>query len=99
MSDSDAGGDDGTITDAEVLEVFDTMEPPAATTSNVANILGCATETARRHLEALSDRGLVKRKHSGSVIMWWRPRADVEPPPPVDGPETNALEETEASPK
>lgn len=97
MSDSEAGGDDVTVTDEDVLEVFDAMEPPAATTSNVANILGCSTETAHRHLETLSERGLVKRKHAGSVIMWWRPRKDVEPPPPVDGPNTNALEETEAS--
>ena len=97
MSDSETSNGDVTVTDEDVLEVFNAIEPPAATTSNIANILGCSTDIARRRLEALSDRGLVKRKKGGSVIMWWRPREDVKPPTPVDGPETNALEETEAS--
>jgi len=97
MSDTDTSDGDVTVTDEDVLEVFNAIEPPAATTSNIANILGCSIDTARHHLETLSDRGLVKRKKGGSVILWWRPREDVKPPTPVDGPETNALEETEAS--
>lgn len=98
MSDSDAAGDDGSITDEAVLEVFDAIGPPAATTSIIANSLGCATDSARRQLKALAERGLVKRTNTGPVIMWWRPREDVEPPTPVDGPDTDAREETEASP-
>jgi predicted ArsR family transcriptional regulator len=97
MSETETGRNGGSTTDEDVLDVFETMEPPAATTSDVANILGVSTDVARRHLNTLHTEGVVRRRDTGAVLLWWRPRGDVERPDPVDMGDTDALEETEAS--
>ncbi|QDX40791.1 MarR family transcriptional regulator [Salarchaeum sp. JOR-1] len=86
-----------TVSAEDVLEVVETMEPPGVTTSDISNVLGCSTDDARARLNALHERGLVRRRKTSGIVLWWVPRGDAERPDPIDMGETNALEETEAS--
>ena len=73
-------GDSGefvpTVTPERVLDVFDAVEGPVVTGSDVADELGCTTEAARRTLEQLHEEGrLARRRTAGRLIDWrvaWR---------------------------
>lgn len=65
-----------------VLDVFDIVEGPVVTSSDVASVSGCSQDTARRKLNTLYDQGQVgRRKTSGRVIYW---RLDAVNPDPVN---------------
>ncbi|GAA0296905.1 MarR family transcriptional regulator [Halarchaeum salinum] len=96
MSEKIPEPEEPTVTDADVLDVIDTMEPPAVTVSDVSNVLGCSRDVARRHLESLHEAGQVKRRKTSGVVLWWRPRGEVTRPDPIDMGETNSVEETES---
>jgi len=66
------------VTPEEVLEVFDSVEGPTITTSDVVDVLECSREVARNRLNELVERGLVARRKSGRVVLWWRVEADQE---------------------
>ena len=68
-------GDSGefvpTVTPERVLAVFDAVEGPVVTSSDVADELDCTTEAARRALEELRENGrLARRKTAGRLIYW-----------------------------
>jgi len=55
-----------------VLELFPDTEP--RTTSEVAEALDVAQKTAYNKLEALKDRGDIRKKSIGKLaVVWWRP--------------------------
>ncbi|MFB6187042.1 MAG: hypothetical protein ABEI86_09285, partial [Halobacteriaceae archaeon] len=60
-----------TITLADVLDVFKTVEGPVVTSSDVAEVLDCSQETARRKLQSLENRGQVTSRKTAGVIVWW----------------------------
>lgn len=60
------------VTIDDVLGVFDSVDGPTITTSDVADALDCSREVARNRLNELVERGLVKRRKSGRVVLWWR---------------------------
>lgn len=66
------------VTPEEVLGVFDSVEGPTITTSDVVDALECSREVARNRLNELVERGLVARRKSGRVVLWWRVEADQE---------------------
>lgn len=71
------------VTPQDVLDVFELIEGPVVTSGDVAHILDCSHETARRKLRALEGGGrLASRKTAGRVV-WWVVD-DRETPRPVD---------------
>lgn len=56
----------------DVLGVFDTVEGPAITSSDVAEILDCSTDTARRKLSALVEDGRLATRETGRTRIYWR---------------------------
>lgn len=60
------------VTAEDVLGVFETVEGPTITTTDVVNTLGCSREVARNRLSELDERGLVERRKSGRVVLYWR---------------------------
>lgn len=60
------------VTPEDVLGVFDSVEGPAITTSDVTDLLDCSREVARNRLNDLVDGGVVARRKSGRVVLWWR---------------------------
>lgn len=61
-----------TVTPERVLGVFDRVEGPAITSSDVATALSCSTEAARQKLKLLHERGGVRRRKTGITVLWWR---------------------------
>ena len=66
------------VTSEEVLGVFDSVEDPRVTISDVVDRLDCSREVARTRLDELVERGLVTRRTSGRVVLWTRIEADQE---------------------
>jgi predicted transcriptional regulator len=66
------------VTPDDVLGVFDSVEGPTITTSDIVNVLNCSREVARNRLNELVERGLVARRKSGRVVLWWRVESDEE---------------------
>lgn len=68
----DSGRYASEITEADVLGVFETVDGPTITTTDVVNAVDCSRAVARNRLSALAERGLVERRKSGRVVLWWR---------------------------
>lgn len=68
----DSGQYTSEVTAEDVLSVFETVEGPTLTTTDVVNTLGCSREVARNRLSELAERGHVERRKSGRVVLWWR---------------------------
>jgi len=56
----------------DVLGVFNRVDGPVITSSDVADALECTTEAARRKLTRLSDRGQVDKRKTGRTVVYWR---------------------------
>lgn len=66
----------------DVLGVFEVVEGPAVTTSDVKMVLGCSQERARELLEDLRATGDVRRRKSAGMYLYWRTSdEEVELPP------------------
>lgn len=74
---TDAGRYVETVTYERVLGVFEQVEGPSITSSDVATILDCSTEAARQKLNRLHERGKVHRRKTGRTVLWWL--ADTDP--------------------
>ena len=60
------------VTEEKVLDIFEKVRGPVITSSDVAESLGCSTETARRKLKTLYERGEVDRRATAGRVVWWR---------------------------
>lgn len=67
----DGGRFSETVTLDETIEVFDTVEGPVVTSSDVAEALDCSRETARRKLRALEEQGRVASRKTAGRVVWW----------------------------
>jgi hypothetical protein len=73
------------VTLSDVLAVFDTIPGPVVTSGDVASVTGCSSDSARRKLEELHQRGsLGRRKTAGRVVYWQLDVADPNPVNPDD---------------
>jgi repressor of nif and glnA expression len=78
----DAGRFDETVSEQEILKVFDYEDDPVLTAPEVAEGLErfgkqITSEGIRNRLEAMADKGLVSRKKLGArAVGWW---AEVAP--------------------
>jgi hypothetical protein len=59
----------------DVLDVMRTSTDPFVTNRDVADALGCSTETARRKLTTLYNVDDIKRREVGAnAVVWWIPQ-------------------------
>lgn len=64
-----------TVTVDDVLDVMRTSSDPFVTNRDVADALGCSTETARRKLTALAEADEIERREVGAnAVVWWIPQ-------------------------
>lgn len=61
-----------TIPPERVLEVFETVEGPVITSSDVTDELDCSSPTARRKLETLAEDGRINGRETAGRKVWWR---------------------------
>ena len=59
------------VTLDDVLGIFERVEGPVVTSGDVADRLGCTTQTARRKLKQLRDEGQVGSRLAGRTTVWW----------------------------
>lgn len=79
----------------DVLAVFDQVEGPVITSSDVAEALDCTTEAARQKLTRLYDQGTLDKRKTGRIVVWWR--TDVERPHVDADAVHDALDDLEAA--
>ncbi|PSQ31613.1 hypothetical protein BRD16_01490 [Halobacteriales archaeon SW_6_65_46] len=78
----ESGRFESTITDQQLLKVFDYEDDPVLTTTEVTEGLGrfgvdVTTEAVRRRLDRLAEEGAVSKKQFGArAVGWW---AEVAP--------------------
>ncbi len=56
-----------------VQEVFEAVEGPVVTTTDVADVLGISTEAARLKLNDLVNDGVLRRRKTGRTVVYWQP--------------------------
>lgn len=82
----DAGRFTETVTPDDVLDVFDAVDGPVVTSGDVAEVLECSRETARRKLRTLEERGRINSRKTAGRVVWWvvnqEPAATVNPNDP-----------------
>ncbi len=64
-----------TVAPEEVQNVFDAVEGPVVTTTDVADVLGISTEAARLKLNDLVSDGVLRRRKTGRTVVYWHPGA------------------------
>jgi hypothetical protein len=60
------------IESADVLAVFDAVDGPVVTSTDVADVLGSTTEAARQHLNDLVSAGELRRRKTGRTVVYWQ---------------------------
>lgn len=61
-----------------VLSVFDAVEGPVVTTTDVSDVLGITTEGARRKLNELVTDGPLRRRKTGRTVVYWKMEEPVD---------------------
>lgn len=62
-----------TVTDEDVLALLERVPGPVITSADVADRFDVTTEAARRKLNDVCDAGLLERRKSGRMRVYWRP--------------------------
>ncbi len=52
--------------------MFDAVEGPVVTTTDVSDVLGITTEGARRKLNELVTDGPLRRRKTGRTVVYWK---------------------------
>lgn len=74
-----------TVTPDRVLAIFETVDGPVVTSSDVADELDCTGEAARRTLDELHEEGQLGRRKTAGLLFYWRREDETREGPP-DGP-------------
>jgi hypothetical protein len=61
-----------TVGESDVLAVFDRVDGPVITSSDVSDALDCTTEAARQKLARLVDAGTLSKRKTGHLVVYWR---------------------------
>ncbi|MFO7833153.1 MAG: helix-turn-helix domain-containing protein [Halohasta sp.] len=59
------------ITGEDVLGVFGAVDGPVVTSTDVGDVLGISTESARHHLNDLVSEGPLRRRKTGRTVVYW----------------------------
>jgi len=65
-----------TVGESDVLAVFDRVDGPVITSSDVSDALDCTTEAARQKLARLVDDGMLSKRKTGHLVVYWRADTD-----------------------
>lgn len=65
-----------TVGPDKVLDVFQQVQGPVVTSSDVANALDCTTEAARQKLTKLYEEGVLDKRKTGRTVVYWRVSSD-----------------------
>lgn len=60
------------VEDKDVLSVFDAVDGPVVTTTDVSDVLGISTESARQKLNGLVNQRELRRRKTGRTVVYWR---------------------------
>ncbi|QSG14232.1 FaeA/PapI family transcriptional regulator [Halapricum desulfuricans] len=61
-----------TVDGETVLSVFEAVAGPVVTTTDVSDVLGVSTESARQKLNDLVGGGKLRRRKTGRTVVYWR---------------------------
>ncbi|WP_229113321.1 FaeA/PapI family transcriptional regulator [Halapricum desulfuricans] len=61
-----------TVDGETVLSVFEAVAGPVVTTTDVSDVLGVSTESARQKLNELVEAGELRRRKTGRTVVYWR---------------------------
>ena len=83
----EAGNYAESVTPADVLTVFESVDGPIVTSADVAEAFDCSRETARRKLRTLEAQDRVASRKTAGRVLWWRtvpeaPPARIDPDDP-----------------
>ena len=56
----------------DVMAVFEAVEGPVVTSSDVAAVCDCSGKTAKRKLEELASQGRIQGRETAGRTVWWR---------------------------
>lgn len=62
---------DETVDHDDVLAVFDAVEGPVVTTTDVGDVVGITTQAARDKLNELVGDGVLRRRKTGRTVVYW----------------------------
>lgn len=98
----DTGRYTETVTLDDVFGVFETVDGPVVTSGDVAELLDCSRETARRKLGTLEEQGRVASRKTAGRVVWWVPDSQdsargIDPEDPFWEFEPGASGETDVS--
>lgn len=69
-------GDSGRFVESasheDVLRVFEAVDGPVVTSADVADALSLSTESARRKLNDLEEKGHVESRKTAGRVVYWR---------------------------
>lgn len=60
------------LTEEMVLSVFDTVEGPVITSSDITDEHDCSGDTARLKLKSLAEQGRIDGRKIARRMVWWR---------------------------
>jgi len=66
-----AGGREETVSDTEILRIFEESDDPFLFTGEVADKLGFSNNGAAARLKELAERDLLNVKRAGRIPAWW----------------------------
>lgn len=67
-----------TVDPVDVLTVFDAVDGPVVTTTDVADVVGVTTEGARSKLNRLVADGELRRRKTGRTVVYWKREEQTE---------------------
>ena len=59
------------ISDEEILALFDEHDAPYMTAKEVADKVGMSRQGMHNRLEELADNGELENKNTGRTVGWW----------------------------
>ncbi|MDZ7687983.1 MAG: FaeA/PapI family transcriptional regulator [Halobacteriales archaeon] len=91
-----------TVTAEDVLDALRSMDDTVVTAKEVAEAVGCSSDSARQKLVELHEDGVVERKEVGArAVVWWLDEErshDINPEDPFwDADAGRSDEKTDAS--
>ncbi|WP_410764917.1 winged helix-turn-helix transcriptional regulator [Haloferax sp. DFSO60] len=60
-----------TVTDEEILSIFESHKDPFLSTAEVAEELDFSQQGTIKRLQALESEGHLRNKNAGGSLIWW----------------------------
>lgn len=60
------------LTEEDVLSVFEMVEGPVITSTDITDEFDCSGDTARLKLKSLAEQGRINGRKIARRMVWWR---------------------------